>query len=67
METAVQVEEVWGHKGVEYVDDRECSGDRIDRVQDLQGVPESQDWYRGRPNVRGHWREQTSACHIHNN
>ena len=45
----------------------ECFGDRINRVQDLQGVPGSQDCYYGRPYFWGHWREYTSACHIHNN
>ena len=49
------------------VHDRECSGDRINRVQSLQGVPWSQDCYCGWPSFRGHWRKHTSACHIHNN
>ena len=47
--------------------DRECSCDRFNPVQNLQGIPGSQDPYSGRPNFRGHWRDQTSACHVHTN
>ena len=56
----------WGNRS-HAVYDRECSGDRVDRVQDPQGVLGSQDCYLGRPNIGGHSREHTSARHIHTN
>ena len=56
-----------GYSGYRPVHDRECPGDRINRVQDLQGVTGSQDCYCGRPNFRGHSQEHTSARRIYNN
>ena len=59
----------WHSRGGWYrpVHDRECSGDRFNRVQDLQGVPGSQDQYLRWPNFNGHSEGHTSTCYIHTN
>ena len=56
-----------GRGGSRPVNDRECSGDRINCVQDRRSAPGSQDWYRGRPDFRGHRQEHTLLRHIHTN
>ena len=49
-----------------HLDCRKCSGDRINCVQNLQGVPGNQD-YCGRPNFGHDRREKTSAYRIRTN
>ena len=46
------------------VHDRERVGDRLDCVQDLQGIPESQGYLK-RANFGCDWRDHTSGYHIH--
>ena len=61
-------EEHTGHHQSRHVDERECSGNVLNCVQDLQSIPRSQIYYHlGREFFGHHWRDKTLVNHVHHN